>query len=157
MAKKIEELLREGKIGSLKRPKAFSVPKDTLAEEAVRIMQENRNGYVVVVDENNKALGIFTEKDVTLHILLKEADLKVPVTRYLKGLRALTLNDSVGTAVDLMHTYQYRHIPLVDDKGILMGILSARAIIRFLAENFPAEVLNLPPRSGQISLTREGG
>ena len=95
MATKIEELLKTTTIKNLKRPSAISVSKDTTAEEALRIMQENKTGCVVVTD-NRKVLGIFTEKDITLHILLKESSFKVPVTNYLKTLRTLTLNDTVG-------------------------------------------------------------
>lgn len=158
MAKKIEDLLREAKVGSLKRPATIEVSRDLLVEEAIKIMQRERSGYVVATDENKKVVGIFTEKDLALYVFLKEPDFKVPILNYIKfPLRALTLNDSVGQAIDLMHTYEYRHVAIIDDNGGLVGVLSARSIIRFLAEHFPTEVLNLPPRSTQGMITREGG
>ncbi|MBI4431065.1 MAG: CBS domain-containing protein [Candidatus Omnitrophica bacterium] len=158
MAKKIEELLREVLIKNLKRANAIECGPETTVEQAVKIMQEHKSGYVVITDKN-KVIGIFTEKDLSLYCYFKEPDWsKVLATKFVKfPLRSLSLNDSVGAAIDLMHTYEYRHVALIDDKGGLQGIISARAIIRFLAENFPAEVLNLPPRADQISHTREGG
>ena len=158
MPKKIEDLLKEVTIRNLKRPSAIECGPETTVEQAVKLMQEYKSGYVVITD-NKKCIGIFTEKDLTLYCFFKEPDwTKVLATKFVRfPLRALTLNDSVGAAVDLMHTYEYRHVALIDEKGELQGIISARSIIRFLAENFPAEVLNLPPRSGQITHTREGG
>ena len=158
MAKKIEELLKEVLIKNLKRPMAIESGPDTTVEQAAKIMQEHRSGYVVITD-HGKVIGVFTEKDLTLYCYFKEPDWnKVLATKFCKiPLRALSLNDTVGDAIDLMHTYEYRHVALIDEKGMLQGIISARSIIRFLAENFPAEVLNLPPRSGQITHSREGG
>ena len=157
MGVKIEDLLKEATIGGLERPAAVECGKDTTVAEAIRLMQNRASGYVVISDKN-KVIGIFTEKDVTLSIVNIEKKLDVPIINFIKKpLITLTLGDSVGRAVHLMHTYEYRHIALVDEKGELAGVLSARGIIRFLAENFPAEVLNLPPRTDQISVTREGG
>ena len=158
MAKKIEELLKEVLIKNLKRPMAIESGPDTTVEQAVKIMQEHQSGYVVITD-HGKVIGVFTEKDLALYCYFKEPDWsKVLATKFCKiPLRALSLNDTVGDAIDLMHTYEYRHVALIDEKGMLQGIISARSIIRFLAENFPAEVLNLPPRSDQITHSREGG
>jgi hypothetical protein len=50
-----------------------------------------------------------------------------------------------------------RHIPLVDELGQLNGILSIRTVVNFLAELFPTEVFNLPPKPDQIHETVEGG
>jgi CBS-domain-containing membrane protein len=45
-----------------------------------------------------------------------------------------------------MQTGRYRNIPLVDDAGNLVGVVRQNDIIRYLAESFPEELLNLPPR-----------
>ncbi len=69
----------------------------------------------------------------------------------------LNPNDSVGQAIDLMGERRVYHIPLIDEKGILVNVISARTLIRFLAEFYPTEVYNLPPRPNQIMETQEGG
>ena len=55
----------------------------------------------------------------------------------------------------------YRHLPIVDEKGDLQGVVSARDIIGYLAEFFPMEIYNLPPSTtqeqDQVFDTREGG
>ena len=58
-------------------------------------------------------------------------------------------DDSVADAVQLMDRGGYRDVPLVDEEGRLLGRLAVSNLIDFLAENFPQEVLSLPPRPDQ--------
>jgi CBS domain-containing protein len=44
-----------------------------------------------------------------------------------------------------MHVGGYRHVPLVDEAGRPVGVISVKDIVSFLVELFPAAVLNLPP------------
>jgi CBS domain-containing protein len=73
--------------------------------------------------------------------------------------RTILESESLETAIRLMTAGGYRHLPLVDAAGTLVGVLSARDIIRHLAEFFPVEVMNLPPRLHQDEKiwSREGG
>ena len=69
----------------------------------------------------------------------------------------LSKKNTVGEAVDFMFENNLRHVPLVDELGQMNGILSIRTVVNFLAELFPTEVFNLPPKSDQIHETVEGG
>lgn len=71
--------------------------------------------------------------------------------------RTLFVEESLDAAIQLMTRGGYRHLPLVDGDGHLVGVLSARDIIFFLAEFFPTEVMNLPPRFHQEISSRDGG
>ena len=51
----------------------------------------------------------------------------------------------------------YRHIPVVDDDGHQVGLLSSRVILSFIADQYPESVLNLPPRLHQVLTRPEGG
>ena len=66
-------------------------------------------------------------------------------------------SETVGTAMDLMGRHRFYHIPLVNDRQELVGVLSVRSLIRLLAEFYPDEVYNLPPDPNQIMPTPEGG
>jgi CBS domain-containing protein len=55
-----------------------------------------------------------------------------------------------------MQTGRYRNVPLVDDDGRLVGVVRQNDIIRYLAESFPEELLNLPPRPHQAMKEPEG-
>ena len=73
------------------------------------------------------------------------------------GPRTLRLDQSVGDAMALMRTGRFRNVPLVDDEGQLVGVVRQVDILKFLAESFPEELLNLPPRPHQRMEQSEGG
>ena len=60
-------------------------------------------------------------------------------------------------ALELMQTGRYRNVPIVDERRTLVGVVRQVDIIRYLAESFPQELLNLPPRPHQRMETSEGG
>ena len=68
----------------------------------------------------------------------------------------LHLDQPIRHAIYLMQTGVYRNVPLVDDKGVLVGVVRPVDIIKYLAEAFPEELLNLPPRPHQRIKESEG-
>jgi CBS domain-containing protein len=69
----------------------------------------------------------------------------------------LSPDDSIGDAAALMTERHFRHIPIIAGDGTATGIVSIKDIIQLLAESFPEQVLNLPPRPHQRMETPEGG
>lgn len=57
----------------------------------------------------------------------------------------------------MMERGGYRTIPLVDAHGRPDGVLRQQDILAFVAEAFPQEILNLPPRPHQVMDQAEGG
>jgi CBS domain-containing protein len=55
-----------------------------------------------------------------------------------------------------METGRFRNVPIVDDEGLVAGIVRPQDVLRYLAEAFPEEVLNLPPRPHQRMKEPEG-
>ena len=68
----------------------------------------------------------------------------------------LHLDQPVRHAIDLMQTGRYRNVPLVDDDGMLVGVVRPVDVLKYLAEAFPEELLNLPPRPHQVIPETEG-
>ena len=55
-----------------------------------------------------------------------------------------------------MQTGRYRNVPVVDVASHLVGVVRQSDIIRYLAESFPEELLNLPPRTQGMKGSRKG-
>jgi CBS domain-containing protein len=156
-SKPVEQLLKEKKIYQIVNPRLVQAPPGISLKRAIEWMQENKSGYIVIA-ENKKVVGIFTETDVVRKVLEQNVDWERPVREFMTPVPfMLTLNDSVGRAIDLMGEHRFYHIPLVDEDQNLVNVISVRTIIRFLAECYPAEVLNLPPDPNQVMATPEGG
>ena len=155
--KSVDTLLKEKKIFQVVNPKLVQARPEMPVQSVIQIMQEKQSGYAVIA-ESNRVVGIFTERDVVMKVLNKDVDLNSPVSEFMTpDPFVLTPQDSVGAAMDLMGDKRFYHVPLVNDNGELVGILSVRTLIRFLAAFYPTEVYNLPPVPGQIMETPEGG
>ena len=71
--------------------------------------------------------------------------------------RTLRLEQTVADAIDLMQSGKFRNIPVIDDDRRLVGVVRQVDVLKFLAESFPEELLNLPPRPHQRMEQAEGG
>lgn len=155
--KSVEAVIRAKKIGEIISPKLLQSPPEISVKDAIKLMQDSRAGYIVVA-KNKRVVGVFTEADVALKILDRDVNWDDPISKYMtKDPFVLKPTDTIGTAIDLMGEHRCYHIPLVDDSGELVNVLSVRTLIRFLGEYYPQEVYNLPPHPDQIMKTQEGG
>ena len=124
----LETLLRE--VGLL--PPNIVAPGDSVLE-AVRLMQKTRHGSVLVV-EDGKLVGIFTERDVLDRLAGEDVDLaKLPVQVVMTPKpQYLGEEDALAFAVHRMAVGHYRHIPVLRD-GRPVGFVSIRGVLKFLS------------------------
>ena len=155
--KSVEALLKEKKIFEIVNPRLNQAPPEVSVARAIELMQEKRSGYLVIA-QDRKAVGLFTETDVVQKILDRDVDGARPVGEFMTpNPPVLRMQDTVGEAIDKMVQHQFYYIPLVDEGGELVNVLSVRSLIRFLAEFYPTEIYNLPPDPSQVMSTEEGG
>ena len=146
---RIEETLRQRKIRHLGLAPLVCVEAGSSLREVVAAMQSQRVGCVLVI-ENHKLAGIFTERDLVTKVMGDSVEYSRVVREFMTPEpKTLRPDDSVADAIQVMDEGGYRDIPLVDEKDCLVGRLSVSSIIDFLAENYPQEVLSLPPRPNQ--------
>src|SRR5512145_518662 len=115
--------------------------------EAVQAMLSHRQAGVLAVDAQGRLRGIFTERDVLTRIVGKGLDARAtPLTSVMTpNPEALTTSHRVAYAVHCMSVAGYRTVPLVDEEGRPVGVVTVSDVIRWLAHLFPEAVLNLPP------------
>jgi len=127
----------------------------TVNEAAQRMLQA-RQAAVLVVDAPGRLVGIFTERDLLTRVVGRGLDPKATTlaTVMTRDPEVLSLRDRVAYAVHCMSVAGYRTVPLVDAARRPIGIVTVSDVIRWLANHFPATVLNLPP--GGDTLKRPG-
>ena len=125
----------------------LSVSRMTSVAEAIRLMQAQHVGCVLV-QEADRLVGIFTERDVLNKVAGSGQDpSQTPVEAVMTAEpEALPVDASISFALNLMSEGGFRHLPLVDAAHRPVGVLSVKHVVRYLAELFPEEVLNLPPQ-----------
>lgn len=124
--------------------------------EAVALMRKHRVGCLLVCD-GGLLRGVFTERDLMRRVLAADRPLTVPVGECMTcGPVVIGPKDSVGAAVRKMEEGGYRHLPVVDEAGRPVGVLSVKRIVGYLAGHFPATTNNLPPDPSVYPLRPEG-
>jgi len=150
--------LTDERLRVLSRRQPVQVPPGTSLADCVKAIQRTGTGdSVFVCDTDGVLVGVLTERDVFSRIVAGHVDLGEPVeTLMTTSPRTLDLDHSIRDAIDLMQTGRYRNVPVIDHGGRLIGVVRQSDIIRYLAESFPEELLNLPPRPHQKLKEPEG-
>ena len=151
-----ETNLRDTRIRHLDLQPAVCVDRGAPLATVIERLREQKSGSALVC-EGGRVVGIFTERDLLRKVIGRGVDYDDPVDNFMSPDPAsLTPDDLLGDAIRKMDEGAYRTIPLVDGSGKQVGLLSVRDVIRYIAEHFPREVLDLPPRAQQTFDTPEG-
>jgi CBS domain-containing protein len=110
---------------AIKGSKVHSVHPDTAVLDAAQLMNEHKIGALLVMDED-RIVGMFTERDILRRIVAEER----PPARTLVGevmteeVACCTLHTKLEEARAAMKNRRIRHLPVVDDDGRLLGMIS---------------------------------
>jgi CBS domain-containing protein len=134
----IEHSLMEEPVACLQPLRPLTVEPHTGLDEAIRFMRNHGIGCVLVTDTAGKLAGILTERDLLQKVAGKGREL----TR-LRVVDCMTAapesskpGHPLGHALQRMIVSDIRYLPLVDDSGKPVGIVSSRDIIAYMANRF---------------------
>jgi len=105
----------------------ITATRETTVRAACRLMAEKKIGALLVVD-NNRIAGIFTERDALNKVLAASLD---PDTTRLEQVmvrdpQTISADKPLGYALHFMADGGFRHVPVVGDDGAPLGMVSAR-------------------------------
>lgn len=152
-----EEMLK-APISELEPRPPIIVEPQAPALEAITLMQTHSIGCVLVC-RADKLRGIFTERDVLANVVGQGIDpAKTPVRKLMtSNPEYLRPTDSIAYALNKMSVGGYRHVPLVDNARVPVGVISVKDLVGYIVRFFPKSVMNLPalPRQN-YAREREG-
>jgi CBS domain-containing protein len=157
VARRVPSLTDE-RLRVLSRRRPVTVKPGTSLADCLRAIQRTGTGdSVFVCESDGRLIGVLTERDIFGRIVGGDVDLSLPVERLMTTQpRTLDLEQTIRDAIELMQTGRYRNVPVVDARGHLVGVVRQTDILKYLAESFPEELLNLPPRPHQRMKEPEG-
>ena len=135
------------------------VESGTNIEKALNLLQQKEQNCLLITKED-VLFGILTERDILLKITGKGYDLDIVlVDEFMTGQpEYLSPEDPLAYALNKMHVGGFRHVPIVDDSIMPVGLISISNIISTIADYFSMEIINLPPLDRLIdSNMQEGG
>jgi len=119
-----------------------TVPLEATVEDAVRTMTDKAVGAVAVVDAQGIVAGMFTERDVLTKFALSGLDAKTTLVRELMStiVEMATEETTPSEALQVMLERHYRHMPIVDEHGKVLGICSIRNILEARVDDLLAQL-----------------
>lgn len=132
-----EKILMEDPIRELKPRETSSVDLKMSVQEAVKKMNQDKVGCVLVT-QKGEVVGILTERDVVFKVLaFKKTPSEIRVESVMTP-NPVTLdeNATLASALNQMSIGGYRHIPILREKKPI-SIISARDVLNYLARLFP--------------------
>lgn len=116
------------RIGDLIKREPVTVPPSTSIREAVKLMNSENIGSVIITDPEGRVLGIFTERDL-VRVIAEGVSLDSSIGGVMtKNPVVIHEDEPVSKAVNIMAEKRIRHLPIVDRRGVLKGIVTARDI-----------------------------
>ena len=99
------------------------------AKDAVRTLREKHVGSIVITDNDEKCIGIFTERDA-IRIIASDVSLDTPIDQVMtKNVVTIGKEASLEETRRLILSHGLRHLPVVDSEGKLVGLFSVRKLI----------------------------
>ncbi|MEM3637334.1 MAG: CBS domain-containing protein [Conexivisphaerales archaeon] len=108
---------------------------DSTALQAAKVMKEKRHGFVVIVGEDQKPLGIVTEWDYVAKVVADEKDPSKTMLAEIMTPNVITVNanDGIDKVAEVMSQKMIRRV-LVLDNGRVLGVITSRTIIGSIKE-----------------------
>ena len=110
-----------------------SITADRSVREAAQLMKEINAGSIPVVEAGSKKLvGVVTDRDIAIRVVAEGKDSGCRVSEVMSAgdLKTCAPADDVDRVMETMSREQVRRIPIVDERGSLVGIVAQADIVR---------------------------
>ncbi len=121
------------KLLQAKKKGFWTVTPESSAFEALQLMAEKDVGALLVVGQENRLLGIFTERDYSRKVVLKGRSSKdTPVGDLMtESVYCVSPDDPIENCMSIMNDKRVRHLPVLD-RGKLVGLVSIRDVVNMI-------------------------
>ena len=110
----------------------ISVDASMSINETAKLMEDAKVGAVIVI-EDNKPIGIVTDRDFAVKVAAHAYQISTPIKQIMSSpIFSINSDETVRAASDLMHDRGVRKIPVIDN-GNIVGIITATDIVNLLS------------------------
>lgn len=135
-----QNILNE-RVSELPLRELIGIQAETTVREATAVLQAKKLGCSVVVDENGRPLGKFTERCLIQVLTENPNGLDGPVKPYLiESPARVTMTDPISEVIEQLQASDERFVIVTDDQGKPVGITGHRGVMEYIAEHFPRQV-----------------
>ena len=114
-------------------PDVMTIREDTKMKDIIRLLVQHRITGLPVVSEDDRLLGMVTEKDILKILYERKPNVKSARDLMTRDIASFDENDNLMEVFKALVENNYRRVPIVSD-GRLAGIISRADIIRFISD-----------------------
>ncbi|MDS0281191.1 HPP family protein [Haloarcula onubensis] len=127
-------------VGSLMTSPVTTVPADTPAKDAAELMLEAGISSVVVVDDNDRLVGILTSTDFVAIAAAEDSAAAFSVADHMTtDVVTTTAGASIEAVANLLIEHGIHHVPVVDDAAGVVGMVTTTDLTAYLAGGVDSE------------------
>ena len=127
-----------------KNRQIWTISKDQSVRQALILMSEKNIGAIIIVDNNDFPIGIFSERDYARKIILKGKSSKDTLLDEVmtKELITVTRDYKIEQCMEIMNEKRIRHLPVLENKKIV-GIISIGDVLKIMIKEQKELIDNL--------------
>jgi len=127
-----------------KNRQIYTISKDQSVMQALILMSEKNIGAIIIVDNNDFPIGIFSERDYARKIILKGKSSKDTLLDEVmtKELITVTRDYKIEQCMEIMNEKRIRHLPVLENKKIV-GIISIGDVLKIMIKEQKELIDNL--------------
>ena len=116
-----------------KNRQIWTISKGQSVMQALNLMSEKNIGAIIIVDNNDFPIGIFSERDYARKVVLKGKSSKDTLLDEVmtKELITITRDYKVEQCMEIMNEKRIRHLPVLENKKIA-GIISIGDVLKIM-------------------------
>jgi len=120
------------------------VGQDATVHEVMALLKRYRFGCVLIVDNRGRLIGIFSERDYVLKVYASEIDAnKTPISEVMTREPITQPPDApLAHVLNMMSNGGFRHIPIVDDVGAPLWMVSVKNIMDYIVADVGNALMN---------------
>ncbi|GAM25903.1 hypothetical protein SAMD00019534_090780 [Acytostelium subglobosum LB1] len=143
---KVSQLLTEKAAGW---QNIVKIREDETVFRAIQTMHKHRVGAVIVIDNENRMSGIFSERDYMKKIILRDLSSRTTLVKDVMSPHVATVSSDTSTAkcMSIMIKRGFRHLPVIEDNS-LIGIVSIGDLVKHIISDQRSEIDHLKERLG---------
>ena len=123
------------------RDPVLARPDDAL-RDVIRAMRERNLGCAVLVDDDRKPVGMFTEGMLTRIVASKPNALDQTVgSQAADQWPQVTLSDPIVAVLEALEAKNVRFLTVVDEEGRIAGLAGQKGLMEYVADHFPGQVM----------------
>ena len=123
-----------------KKMQSFMIEQGKMVLEALKKIDQNKKGFLIVIGDNESVVGVLTDGDIR-RAFIKGVSIKGSIEEiYIKRFKALKPADGIARAIELFKNESIKFLPIIDDNGKLLNIITKSQMHALLLQDKHADL-----------------